>query len=119
MNCENCGTELLGEYCHACGQSGRPTRTNLIGFLADLLASLLGADSRLTRSLRNLILFPGRLTVAWNAGHRNRYSAPAALYLLAASAFFLLNAYHPFVRFDPSDYSITSSLGQFKIQSKP
>jgi len=110
LKCENCNTTLVGEYCHTCGQSGRPIQTSFVGFLRDLFKNLLGTDSRIIRSLQGLIFYPGRLTTAWIEGHRNQNTSPIQLYLLLASAFFLLNAYSPFIQFEPSDHSIVSSL---------
>ncbi len=110
LKCDNCNTDLVGEYCHVCGQSGQPVQTSFSGFLHELLTNLLGADSRLIRSLHRLVLSPGRLTQEWIEGHRNRYISPIQLYLLMAGAFFLLHAYHPFIQFIPDNHSITSSL---------
>ncbi len=110
MKCENCNTKLVGEYCHTCGQSGLPVRTSFAGFINELFTNLFGTDSRILRSLLGLVFFPGRLTKAWIDGHRNQYTSPIQLYLLMASAFFLLNAYNPFIQFAPSDHTIVSSL---------
>jgi hypothetical protein len=85
-------------------------RTSITGFLGDLITNFIGADSRLLRTLLHVAFKPGRLTAEWIAGHRIRYTHPVQLYLLAAGAFFLLNAYHPFVRLHPTDLTVESSL---------
>ncbi len=110
LECENCNAKLMGEFCHICGQSGRPVPTGFLGFLRDLFANLLGADSRVVRSLSRLIFFPGYLTLEWVEGHRTRFTSPVQLYLLLAGSFFLLNAYSPFFQFNPENHFITSSL---------
>jgi hypothetical protein len=109
VDCLNCHAELQGACCHVCGQAARSPRTSLGGFLLDTLGGFVGADSRFPRSIRSLLLTPGRLTKAWIEGHRAPYSAPTTLYLFFASIIFL-NAYRPFIHFDPQDDSITSSL---------
>ena len=116
LKCDNCDTKLVGEFCHICGQSGRPVQNSFKGFLHDLFTNLLGTDSRIVQSLRGLVLSPGRLTKDWVEGHRNRYTSPIQLYLLMASGFFLLNAYHPFIQFTPDDHTIFSSLTGARIE---
>jgi len=118
LNCENCNTKLVGEYCHRCGQSGHKIQTNFTGFLNDIFTNSLGTGSGIIRSLRTLIFYPGRLTVAWIEGHRNQYTTPIQLYLFIASAFFLLNAYSPFIEFIPTDHTILSSLTGARVGTK-
>jgi hypothetical protein len=110
VNCSNCGTQLVGAFCHACGQSARPPRTGFGGFLAEIASGALGTDLRLLRTLRRLVLSPGGLTLDWIAGRRVLRTGPVQLYLLLATVFFVINAYHPFIRFDPEDLSIRSTL---------
>ena len=117
MRCGNYGTELVAEYCHACGQAALPIRRDTVGFLKDPFFNFLGADYRLLRTLARLVVSPGRLTTEWIDGHRTRYTAPAQLYLFVAGAFFLLNAYHPFVRFKTTDLSVKSSLSGLLVKS--
>jgi Protein of unknown function (DUF3667) len=108
--CENCGAALHGAYCHACGQSAeRPTRT-VRAFVAQVAADLTSLDSRLLRTLALLLARPGHLTREYLDGRRIRYTQPLQLYLGCAAAFFFVNAYHPFLSFDPRRAMVVSSL---------
>lgn len=108
--CENCGTELRGRFCHACGQSAeRPTST-VRGFVRHAAADVTNLDARILRTLGLLLARPGQMTREYLAGRRIRYTQPLQLYLGAAAAFFFVNAYHPFFRFDPKTARVVGTL---------
>jgi hypothetical protein len=90
--CLNCGTELKGPFCYYCGQPDK----NLIRFfpalIRDLLEDLLDLDSRFIRTLKPLLLHPGRLTRDYLDGRRFRYVPPMRLYILTSMVFFILAA---------------------------
>lgn len=90
--CLNCGTELKGPFCYYCGQPDK----NLIRFfpalIRDLLEDVLDLDSRFIRTLKPLLLHPGRLTRDYLDGRRFRYVPPMRLYILTSMVFFILAA---------------------------
>lgn len=108
--CENCGTALVGLYCHACGQPAEPSPTSVRAFARHSAADVTNLDSRILRTLGLLLARPGRLTREYLAGRRIRYTKPLQLYLGAAAAFFFVNAYRPFLNFDPRTGGVVSSL---------
>ncbi|HEY0015838.1 MAG TPA: DUF3667 domain-containing protein [Longimicrobium sp.] len=108
--CENCGTVLAGRYCHACGQAAERPTTTVRGFARHAAADLTSLDSRILRTLALLLARPGRLTREYLDGRRIRYTQPLQVYLGAAAAFFFVNAYHPFFRFDPRTGNVVSAL---------
>ena len=57
-----------------------------------------------------LVARPGALTAEYLSGRRVRYTAPLQVYLAAVTLFFLVNAYRPFIAFDPATRRITSPL---------
>ncbi len=93
--CLNCGTPLLGAYCHACGQRGHVHRT-LSAFFHDLLHGVLHFEGKTWRTLPLLVWKPGKLTREYIDGRRARYVSPIALFLfvvfLSFAAFSLLGA---------------------------
>lgn len=90
--CLNCETELKGPFCYYCGQPDK----NFIRFfpvlLRELMEDFLDLDSRLMRTLKPLLLHPGKLTRDYLDGRRFRYTPPLRLYIFSSMAFFILAA---------------------------
>lgn len=107
--CDNCGAPLAGRFCHRCGQE-RVAGARGAGYLRKVVSDALSIDGKALRSVRDLLLRPGFLTLEFAAGRRVRHTEPAQLYLLAAAAFFLVNAYRPFISFDVRSLRVVSSL---------
>lgn len=92
INCLNCGTELQGPFCHYCGQPDK----NLVRFfpalLRDMLEDFADFDSRFVRTLKPLLLKPGKLTRDYLDGRRFRYVPPLRLYIFSSLLLFFLLA---------------------------
>ena len=89
MHCANCDTALAGEFCHGCGQSAHVHRS--IGHVfEEFLHGVWHFDSKAWRTLPLLIFRPGRLTHDYIHGHRARYIAPLALFLLSVFLMFFV-----------------------------
>lgn len=93
--CADCGAPLCGPFCAACGQKSVDVDRPLRDFVGDLLDNLAALDSRVLRTLRLLLLHPGRLTAEYLAGRRTRYVPPLKLYLFVSFCFFLLATFLP------------------------
>ncbi|MBS0479705.1 MAG: DUF3667 domain-containing protein [Proteobacteria bacterium] len=78
--CLNCGTGLIGEFCHACGQNGHVHKT-LSSIGHDLLHGVFHFEGKVWRTLPMLVLHPGRLTRRYIDGERARFVSPLALFL--------------------------------------
>jgi hypothetical protein len=89
--CANCGAQLAGAYCAACGQRHEPHVHTMTHFASEAFESITHADSRLWRTLAYLLTRPGRLTQEFFAGHRVRYLPPFRLYLVVSVLFFLIS----------------------------
>lgn len=95
LQCKNCGTQLAGQFCSACGQAADTRVPSLGTLLLDALGDLFNFDSRIWRSIRLLLFNPGRLTREYLEGRRARYVPPFRLYIVASLAFFFLLAALP------------------------
>ncbi|MBX7501628.1 DUF3667 domain-containing protein [Qipengyuania sp. YG27] len=80
--CLNCGTQLIGEHCHSCGQKAHLHRT-LAAFGHDLLHGALHLDGKTWKTLPLLALRPGQLTRRYIEGERARFVSPMALFLFS------------------------------------
>lgn len=78
--CLNCGTALIGEFCHACGQNGHVHKT--LGSIGhDLLHGVFHFEGKVWRTLPMLVTHPGSLTRRYIDGERARFVSPLALFL--------------------------------------
>lgn len=90
--CLNCGTPLKGPFCHYCGQPDRRIMRFFPVLLREFLEDFADFDSRFMRTLKPLLLRPGRLTRDFLDGRRFRYTPPLRLYLFSSIVFFLVAA---------------------------
>jgi hypothetical protein len=79
-HCLNCGAELLGPYCSACGQHAHVHRS-LKAFFHDLLHGVLHFEGKTWRTLPMLVWKPGEITRNYIDGQRARFVSPIALFL--------------------------------------
>ncbi|MHA6318433.1 DUF3667 domain-containing protein [Altererythrobacter sp. CAU 1778] len=85
--CLNCGTELVGSHCHACGQEAHLHRT-LGAFLHDLLHGVLHFEGKIWTTLPMLVRRPGELTRRYIDGERRKFVSPMALFLFGVFLMF-------------------------------
>ena len=85
--CLNCGTALVGDYCHSCGQKGHVHRT-LTAWWHDLAHGVLHLDGKIWRTLPLLAWKPGELTRRYAEGERARFVSPIALFLFSVFLMF-------------------------------
>ncbi|PEN11109.1 hypothetical protein CRI94_16955 [Longibacter salinarum] len=88
--CRNCGTPLVGRYCHLCGQRHRNQEPSIRLLLQRFVDHVFEVDSRIQRTLRLLFFAPGALSAHYFAGRRADFIPPIRLYLVSSFAFFLL-----------------------------
>ncbi len=85
--CLNCGTALIGEHCHRCGQAAQVHRT-LGAIWHDIAHSVLHFEGKVWRTLPLLAWRPGDLTRRYIAGERARFVSPMALFLFSVFLMF-------------------------------
>ena len=91
--CPSCGTAATTPFCPSCGERPiAPFDLSLKGIASQLMKVVGGLDSRVMRSLRELLLSPGALTLAYVAGRRKPYIGPFQLFLLANVVFFIVQS---------------------------
>ena len=86
-SCLNCGTELIGKHCHACGQKAHLHRT-VGAFFHDLIHGALHLDGKIWRTLPLLVAKPGKLTRRYIDGERARFVSPMAMFLFSVFLMF-------------------------------
>ena len=100
--CDNCGAQLLGEHCYACGQPTKGLVRHFGSILGDFFDSVLNLDTRTFRTLAPLLVKPGYLSLEYFRGHRVRYVSPVRLFFfLCLAAIFAVT-----LAFDFEDASV-------------
>jgi hypothetical protein len=89
-SCLNCGTDLQGRYCHACGQKDQERRLPFSHVMHEVLHDLWHLDAKVWQTLRALSLRPAFLTEEYLAGRRTAWVPPFRLYIVVTFVFFLL-----------------------------
>lgn len=90
--CQNCGTSLHGEYCHACGQRHIPRlrARELMRHFADSILDISDLGGGLWSTLLEGTRNPGRLALRYAKGERKRFVNPISYFLIATTLMFLL-----------------------------
>ena len=87
--CYNCGTKLVGQWCHTCGQAPHDFHRSAWALAGEAFESFFHADSRLWRTLWRLLRNPARLTRDYLAGKRAPQIPPLRLFLSVLLIVFL------------------------------
>lgn len=90
--CQSCHSSLEEDeaFCPVCGQKRVEHPATLRELLGDAISNVFALDSKLLRTLVQLIFRPGSLSVAYWKGARQRYYTPFKLFLFWVTVFVLL-----------------------------
>ncbi len=88
-NCLNCGTQLTGPYCSACGQHDFDFHRSFGHVFLEALENIFHFDGKFFRNILTLLFKPGKLTAEFNAGKRASQVPPFRLYIFTAFFFFV------------------------------
>jgi hypothetical protein len=119
VSCRNCGAPVPGKFCEDCGQSRDIHVLSMHEVVGDVTHSLLHLDSRVWRTLRTLVLKPGKLTNEFIAGRHQLYLPPFRLYLVISLLFFSLRALLPDASLDVVDGRVIAPIRIGDAPSEP
>jgi hypothetical protein len=89
-NCLNCNAEVLGRYCHVCGQENVEIKESFWHLVTHLVYDIMHFDSKFFDTLKYLLLKPGFLTKEYLRGRRSSYLHPVRMYVFASAIFFII-----------------------------
>ena len=89
-NCLNCGTTVIGPFCHHCGQENVVPRETAWQLIVHFFNDITHFDGKFFKTLNLLILRPGFLSQEYVAGRRASYLNPARMYIFTSFVFFLV-----------------------------
>jgi hypothetical protein len=102
--CANCRAQLVGAWCHACGQKAH-LHDKLSHLVHEMVESIAHFDGRLWRTLPLLVFNPGRLSREWLEGKRVRYIPPLHVFMFSIFLVFLIPNFtgHHLINVDAKD----------------
>lgn len=88
--CLNCGHTVEERFCPHCGQENTETKQPFHFLFTHFIEDFTHYDGQFWKTIRYLLLNPGRLTKEYLAGKRQTYVAPVKLYIFISFITFLL-----------------------------
>lgn len=95
-NCLNCGTTVIGKYCHNCGQENIEPEETLWQLVSHFFNDITHFDGKFFSTLKDLLFKPGFLSNEYMKGRRAAYLNPVRMYIFTSFIFFLIffSMYH-------------------------
>lgn len=115
--CKNCDSELIGEYCHQCGQQDKQYVRSMFAAVGDLFGEIGHWDSRFYRTLVGLMARPGFLSLEFVRGRHASYVPPLRLYFFISLISFLILT--SFIDFDTIDSSAFTGPEPVAVEGEP
>ncbi|MEP2772611.1 MAG: DUF3667 domain-containing protein [Fulvivirga sp.] len=89
IKCRNCGNEVIGNYCHNCGQKRDVHKLGWRSLFEELQKRWFGFDNNFARTVKDLTIAPKKVIGAIIDGIRVRYIGPIGYYFLLVTLFVL------------------------------
>ena len=89
-NCLNCGTTVIGRYCHICGQENIEPKESFWDLVTHFFNDITHFDGKFFTTLKDLLFKPGFLSREYIIGRRASYLNPVRMYVFTSAIFFLL-----------------------------
>jgi hypothetical protein len=95
-NCLNCGSTVLGRYCHICGQENIEPKESFWQLVLHFFGDITHFDGKFFSTLKDLMVKPGFLSKEYMQGRRVKYLNPIRMYMFTSFIFFLIffSLYH-------------------------
>lgn len=89
-DCLNCGADLIGRYCHRCGQENIVTKQGFWSLTRHFIYDIFHFDGKFFHTLYYMFTRPGFVASEYVAGRRMSYVDPIRMYLFTSAVFFLI-----------------------------
>jgi hypothetical protein len=89
-SCLNCGTTVMGRYCHVCGQENIEPKESFWHLVTHFFNDITHFDGKFFTTLKDLSFKPGFLSKEYMIGRRASYLNPIRMYVFTSAIFFLL-----------------------------
>lgn len=86
--CLACGTDVIGPYCHRCGQKNDDCRRSIVRLVGETFADTASLDGRFVSTIRSSFLKPGRHVHDYAHGKRSPFTPPVRFFFVIIGIFF-------------------------------
>lgn len=107
--CLNCGAQVDGAFCSACGQRTHLHRS-LLHLGHDILHGVFHFEGKMWHTIPELFFHPGRLTRRYIDGERAKFVSPMALYLFTVFLMFAVFSFTTSNIFDSTKDSVAGDV---------
>jgi hypothetical protein len=88
--CLNCNAEVVGRYCHQCGQENIEPKESFWHLVSHFFNDITHFDGKFFTTVSLLFRKPGFLSKEYSLGRRMRYLNPVRMYVFTSFVFFLV-----------------------------
>ena len=88
--CLNCRTEVVGRYCHNCGQENLEPKETVWHLVQHFFNDITHFDGKFFSTVKYLMRKPGFLSKEYMAGRRMSYLNPIRMYVFTSAIFFII-----------------------------
>jgi hypothetical protein len=88
--CTNCNSDLLGQYCHQCGQKHQAHKHSFGYLMLHFIGDFFHFDAQFFNTMKPLFTRPGLVPLDYVEGKRKRHLDPIKMYVFVSIVFFAL-----------------------------
>jgi hypothetical protein len=88
--CLNCGSEVNGRFCPACGQENIEPKQTVWHLITHFFYDITHFDGKFFTTVKDLFTKPGFLSREYMSGRRVSYLDPIRMYIFTSAIFFLI-----------------------------
>jgi len=88
--CLNCNTDLVGRYCHVCGQENLEPKETVWHLVTHFFNDITHFDGKFFETVKLLLRRPGFLSAQYMAGRRASFLNPIRMYVFTSAIFFII-----------------------------
>jgi Protein of unknown function (DUF3667) len=89
-NCLNCQSEVVGRYCHKCGQENLEPKETVWHLVQHFFNDITHFDGKFFETVKLLLRRPGFLSLEYMRGRRMAYLNPIRMYVFTSAIFFII-----------------------------
>ena len=88
--CQNCDAELLGQFCHECGQKHQAHKHSFGYLMMHFIGDFFHFDAQFFNTMKPLFTKPGLVPLDYIQGKRKKHLDPIKMYVFVSIVFFAL-----------------------------